>query len=97
MNVLKISQSQELANIVQQSAPFVCLLHDDCHCNVGHFQNSNCVALAIVGRRVATVRRGKYFVERELSQQYGCPVRLFKNEAKAEQWLKKHLQGASFA
>lgn len=95
MSILHISHLSQLASLVNQTEPFTCLLSDDCPCDSSHFQNTSCRGIALVGKGSCAIRRGKHLVELELSRQYGCPVRLFKNEKTAQDWLDKQMQSAT--
>lgn len=95
MSILHISHVHQLDTLATHDKPFTCLLQDDCPCEASHFQNPNCRGIALVGKRVLAMRRGKRLVELELSRQYRCPVRLFKNEKSARDWLEQHFQSAT--
>ena len=96
MNILHISHNEELNMIKEQLDPFACLLQDEFPCTAKLFRDcTSCISIALVGRGIGSVRRGKQLIEMELSKQYGCPVRLFKNEDQAQEWLTSKLQVAT--
>lgn len=92
MAIVSIAQANDVKQITSKNEPFTCLLHENCPFEADVLkQNGQCIGVALIQQRSFARKRRQHIAEFALSQEYGCPVRVFHNEDKARQWLSKRL------